>query len=97
MDIPALTQRLFLQYQLTGFTRFYSSSTTYLQARTWEVRLGFVPASQLEALMGLEEACWDPSFLKKQIWTDSLKTNGTFITQNIKIHFEKINLVNIFN
>lgn len=42
------------------------SSTTYLQARTWEVHLDFVPASQLEYQMGLEEACWDPSFLHEQ-------------------------------
>lgn len=39
--------------------------TGYLQAKTLGVRLDFAPASQLEFLMGLEEACWDPSFLNK--------------------------------
>lgn len=33
-----------------------------LQARTWEVHLGFDPESQMEYLKGPEEACWDPSF-----------------------------------
>lgn len=32
-----------------------------LQATTLGVHLGFAPACQLEFLMGLEVACWDPS------------------------------------
>lgn len=53
--------------------------TSYLQARTSEDHLGFVPASQLEFLTGLVEACWHQSSLKR-LDTLSLVCDGIHYT-----------------